>query len=129
VGQVQVVVDPGRLDEVPQVHHRNRVGHIPGHVDLVRDHQVAEPQLALQVLQQVDDESLDADVQARGRLVQHEYGGLDRQRPGDRDPLHLAAAHPAREPDGEGRWQPDQVEKLAHPRGNGAPAADDVVRA
>ena len=52
---------------------------------------IDEPEVALQVAEQLDDRGLDADVQRRGHLVADQHGGVAHQRPGDRDPLPLAA--------------------------------------
>ena len=47
---------------------------------------------ALQVLEQVDDLGLDADVEGADRLVADDEAGLDREGPGDADPLTLPTA-------------------------------------
>ena len=49
------------------------------------------PRLAAQVLEQVQDRGLHADVQRRHRLVGHQQVRRQGQRPGDRDALPLAA--------------------------------------
>ena len=58
---------------------------------VVGDEQVGEPELVLQLLEQVDDAGLDAHVERRHRLVEDDELRLDRQRPGDPDALALTA--------------------------------------
>ena len=50
-----------------------------------------EVELAAQPLEQADDLGLDADVERRHRLVEHEQVGADGERPGDADALALPA--------------------------------------
>ena len=77
------------------------------HRKVVRDEQVGELQLVLEVHQQVDDLRLDRDVQRRNRLVPDDQVRIERERPGDADALALAAGElvrigvhvPASEPD------------------------------
>ncbi len=59
--------------------------------EVVRDEQVRQLQLALQVLHQVQHLRLHRDIERRGRLVADEELGIARQRPRNRDPLSLAA--------------------------------------
>ena len=54
---------------LPEVHHRDAVGDVLHHREVVRDEEVGEAQAPLQVLQQVDDLRLDRDVERRHRLV------------------------------------------------------------
>ena len=49
------------------------------------------PELGTQVLEQVQDGGLDADVERRDRLVGDQQLGPQRERPGDGDPLPLPA--------------------------------------
>ena len=60
------------LDDLAQVHHRDPVGDVPDHRQVVGDEQVGQPELVLQVLEQVDHAGLDRHVQRRHRLVEHE---------------------------------------------------------
>ncbi len=106
------VVPAGRLDDLPQVHDRDPVGQVPHHRQVVRDEQIGEVELALQVLQQVDDLRLDGDVQGRNRFVANDEGRVDRQRPRDPDALPLAARKLMRVPVGEVRVEPHQTQQL-----------------
>ena len=79
------------LDQRAQVHHADPVGDVPDHREVVRDDQVGQAEVVLQVLQQVDHLGLDRDVERGDRLVGDDQVGLERQRPGDADALPLAA--------------------------------------
>ena len=79
------------LDDAAEIHHRDAVADVLDHREIVRDEQVGELPLALQVLQQVDDLRLDRDVERRHRLVADDQLGPERQRAGDADALALAA--------------------------------------
>src|SRR4029453_2187326 len=69
---------------------------------------VGQRELVLELLQQVDDLRLNGDVERRDGLVGDDEVRIDRQRPGDPDPLALpagelvggAGAGVGREPDG-----------------------------
>ncbi len=79
------------LNDPAEVHDRHPVAQVPDDGQVVRDEQQRQAQLGAQVLQQVQDGGLDADVQGRDRLVRDQQFGPQRQRPGDRDELPLAA--------------------------------------
>ena len=65
--------------------------------EVVGDEQVGEPELVLEVLEQVDDLRLDRDVERRDRLVGDDQLRVQGQRPGDPDPLALTARELVRE--------------------------------
>ena len=100
------------LDRLAEVHHHHPVGDVPHDVEVVRDEDVGQPELPLQVLQQVEDLRLDRDVQRRDRLVAEDQLRVDRQRARDADPLTLAARELVREPVVVLRVQTDDLEQL-----------------
>ena len=59
--------------------------------EVVGDEQAGEADLPLQLLEQVEHAGLDRHVERRRRLVGDEQPRTERQRPGDADPLALAA--------------------------------------
>jgi hypothetical protein len=63
----------------------------------VRDEQVGQAELVLQVVEQVDHAGLDRDVERRDRLVEHQQLRAEGQRAGDADALALAAGELVRE--------------------------------
>jgi hypothetical protein len=79
----------------------------------VRDEEVGEAELALQIAHQVQDLRLHRDVERRGRLVADEELGLERERARDRDALALPARELVRIARAVGRREPDLVEQRA----------------
>jgi hypothetical protein len=86
------------------------------HAEVVRDEQVGEPELVLQVHQQVQHLRLHRNVERRDRLVGDDERGLTDQRAGDADALALAA----------GEFDADSA---ASPRRAGRPAPAAAPRA
>jgi hypothetical protein len=104
-----------QLHHLAQVHDADPVGDPPDHREVVGDEEVGQLVALPQVRQQVDDLGLDGDVQGRDGLVADQELRLERQGPGDADPLPLppgelvgVAAH------GVGP-HPHHPEKLLHP--------------
>ena len=81
----------GDLGDLAQVHHEHTVRDVADDVEVVRDEDVREPEVALQVLEQVEDLRLHRDVQRRDGLVADDELRVDRERAGDTDPLPLPA--------------------------------------
>ena len=79
------------LDDPAEIHHRDPVGDVAHHRQIVRDEQVRQAELGLQPLEQVDDAGANRHVERRHGLVEHEQLRLERQRARDADPLPLAA--------------------------------------
>ena len=94
------------LDDRAQVHHGDAVGDVADDGEVVRDEQVGERELLLQLLEQVDDLRLDRDVERRDRLVRHDEVGVQGQRPGQADALALAAGELVRVAAGRVRGRP-----------------------
>ena len=99
------------------------------------DEQVREVQVALEVEQQVEDLALDRDVEGRHRLVGDDQVRAQGERPGDADPLALAAGELVRVAARVLPAQADELERVLHARVAGDPVrqalgeqalADDV---
>ena len=73
------VVGVADLDDLAEVHHRDLVADVAHHREVVRDEHVREPELVLQVLEQVHDAGLDRHVERRHRLVEHQQLGLEQR--------------------------------------------------
>src|SRR5262249_20754154 len=58
-----------QLDDLPQVHHRHAGRDVLDDLQIVGDENVGQPELALQVHQQIDDLRLNGDVERADRLV------------------------------------------------------------
>ena len=100
------------LDDAAAAHDGDLVGDVVDHREIVRDEEIGEAELGLQVLQEVQDLRLDGNVERRyGLVAQHEIG-LQRERAGDADPLALAAGKAVRIAVEEARVEPDEPHQL-----------------
>ena len=79
------------LHREAQVHDEHVVRDVPDDAEVVRDEEVGEPELALQVGEQVQHLRLHRDVERRDRLVGDDQRRIQHQRARDRDALPLAA--------------------------------------
>jgi len=59
----------GQLHKLAQIHDGHTVADVAHHAQVVGDEQVGQPQLGLQILQQIDYLGLNRDVESKGRLV------------------------------------------------------------
>ena len=66
---VEHVVDEPALDDSSVAHHDDLLRDRPDQREVVRDEEQAEPELALELGEQVDDRRLDGDVERRRDLV------------------------------------------------------------
>jgi hypothetical protein len=103
----------GHLDQTAEVHDAHLVGHVAHNGEVVRDEEVGQAPLALQVLHDVEDLRLHRHVQRRRRFVADEELGMRRERTRDRDALTLAARELVRELLGVRRAEADGTQQLA----------------
>ena len=106
------VVALGDLDHLAEVHDHHAVGDVADDVEVVRDEDVGEAELPLQVLQQVEDLGLDRDVERGDRLVADDQLRVDRERARDADALALAARELVREAVVVLRVEADDLQQL-----------------
>ena len=85
------IIGVREFNDSPEVHDRDAVGDVLHDREIMRDEQVAEPHLPLQIEKQVQDLALDGDIERGDRLVADDQTRLECDRPGDADPLPLAA--------------------------------------
>ena len=104
------------LDQPAEVHHADPVADVAHHREVVGDDEVGEPELVLQLLEQVEHLRLHRDVERGDRLVGHDQLRVDRQRPGDADPLPLAAGELVGVLRQRDRRQADRGQQLTEPR-------------
>ena len=104
------------LDDAAEVHHGDAVGDLPDHRQVVRDEDVGEVELALQVPQQVQDLRLDRDVERGDRLVADDQLRRERERARDADALPLAARELVRVAVEVLGAQADRLEQVLHAR-------------
>jgi hypothetical protein len=86
-----------RVDDLSAVHDRDAVGDVGDDAEVVADHDHAQPELVLQLTEQVKDLRLSSHVQCGGRLVRDQEPRPQDERHRD----HHALAHSARELMGE----------------------------
>ena len=79
------------LDDLAEVHDRDAMAHALDDGHVVRNEDVGDAELGLQVEQQIDDLRLDRYVERGHRLVGDDDPRIERDRARDRDPLPLAA--------------------------------------
>ena len=80
-----------QLDDAAEIHHGDAMADVLHHREIVRDEQVGDPELLLQVDHQVDHLRLHRHVERRHRLVGDDDVRIERERPGDAEPLALTA--------------------------------------
>ena len=100
------------LDDLPTVHDRDLIAHRPDDGEIVRDQQVRQAELDLQVLEQVQDLGLNRDVQRLHRLVADDQPRVERESPRDPDALPLAAGELMRVAVDEVGVEADHLEQL-----------------
>ncbi len=84
------------------------------HAQIVRDEQIGQPQLGLQVPQQIDDLCLHRNIQRGHRLVAHYEARMQHQRAGDADALALTAGELVRIAIARPLGQPHQGQHVGH---------------
>src|SRR5947199_2231158 len=100
------------LDDLPEVHDGNARRDVLDDGQIVGDEEVGEPELRLEVLEQVDDLGLDGHVQGRDGLVRDDERRARRGRARDADALALTAGELVRVPTQVVSRQADGVEEL-----------------
>ena len=102
------------LHYLAQIHDCYVVAHVPDYAQVMAYEQVGEPELLLQVLEEVEDLGLHRDVEGRGGLVQHYELRVEGQDPRYRYPLPLAAAELVGVSVEVGLVEPHLVEQVEH---------------
>src|SRR5215203_1841489 len=105
----------GDLHDLAEIHHGHPVRDVLDYGEVVGYEDVGEVELLLEVLQQVDDLSLDRDVQCRDGLVADDQARVERDGPGHPDPLALAARELVRVAVVVLGVEADHLEELLHP--------------
>ena len=100
------------LDDLAEVHHGDPVAHVADDSEVVRDEDVGELELVLQVVEQVQHLRLDGDVECRDGLVRDDQLRPQGERARDPDSLPLAAGELMREAVVVLRREADGLENL-----------------
>ena len=117
----------GDLDDLAEVHDGDAVRDVAHDREIVRDEEVREPELCLEILEEVDDLRLDRHVQRRHRLIADDQRWLDGERPRDPDALALTARELVRIAVRVLRQESHVGQQLAHAPGALRAVADDAV--
>ena len=108
------------LDNPSEIHHGDALADVLDEPQIVRDEQVGQSELLLEIHQQVHDLSLHGHVERRDRLVEHQERWIEGQRSRQPDALPLAPAELARIAVQVRRVQPDEAEQFGNSRSSGA---------
>ena len=84
------------FDDATDIHHGEPIGDVLDDAEIVRDEEIADTEILLQILQQVEDLRLDRDVERGYRLVGDDKERVGHKSAGDADALPLAAAEGVR---------------------------------
>jgi hypothetical protein len=69
----------GHFHEFPAIHHAHPVAQEADHGQVVGDKEIREPQPLLEIDDQVQDGGLGRNIQERGRFIEHNELGIDRE--------------------------------------------------
>ena len=125
----RVLVELGRrrdFDDPAEIHDCDAIGDVPHDREVVRDEQIREVELLLQLLEQVDDLRLDRDVERGDRLVRDDEVRIDRDCACQSDALALASGELVRIAPGRIGRQSDDLEQVANPPARLAPTREAV---
>ena len=105
------------LDDHAEVHDGDPVRDVADDAEIVRDEDVGEPELVLEVVEEVDDLGLDRHVERGDRLVGDDQPRIQGERTRDADPLSLPARELVRIAVDVGRGEADDLQELPHTLG------------
>ena len=100
------------FDDLAEIHHHDALADVFDDGEVVRDEEIGDAALLLQVLQKIDDLGLDGDVEGADGFVADDQFGFDGQRAGDADALSLAAAEFVRVTLGVIRFKADSFQQF-----------------
>ena len=114
LGGVEDLVGLGQFHDTADVHHRHAIADVSHDTEVVRDEEIRQPKVSLQVEQEIQDLGLHRDIQGRDRLVRDHQSGMQSQCPRDADALTLAAAEGMGEPPHVLGAEPDPAQEVRH---------------
>ncbi|MDT4866202.1 hypothetical protein FQZ97_1010450 [compost metagenome] len=103
------------LDDLSALHYDDLVADVTDDRQVVGYEQVGEPELALQLGDQIEDLRLDRHVECGNRLIEDDDRRIEGEGPGDADPLALAAREFGWEAIVVLGIEPDEFHQIAHP--------------
>src|SRR5215468_4104658 len=101
-----------RLDDAAEIHDGDAPADMFDDRQIMGDEEISEPQLLLQVFQEIDDLGLDRYIERGDRLVADDELGFDRERACDADALTLTARELVRMAAHVIRLQADGLEQM-----------------
>ena len=113
-GRSKIASARADLDDTAEVHDCDPVRHVAERVEVVGDDQVREPELATQVLHQIEDARRGRDVEAGRRLVGDDEARPQRERTGDADSPSLSARQLVRDSGRPAPREADHLQQLRH---------------
>ncbi len=90
-GPVENVACAAEFDDLAQIHDSDAVGNVAHDLNVVRNEQVCQSEVPLQVHEQVEDLRLHGHIERRGRLIEDDELRIEGQCAGNRDALALSA--------------------------------------
>ena len=106
------------FDNMPQVHHCYAVRDLTHNREIMRDEQVRQASVLLEVREEVQHLGLHGNVERGYRLVAHNKSRLDRERSGDADTLTLSAGELMGIPAGVFGVETNFAQQRAYPVGD-----------
>src|SRR5439155_11697483 len=103
------------LHNAPQIHDGDAVTDVAYHGQVVRDEEIREPELVLQIREQVDDLGLGGHVERAHGLVAHEQARVQSQRARDGNALTLSPRELVRIPPQVMPTHPNELEEVSGP--------------
>ena len=94
IGMLRIVVDIvnwAQLDDFAQIHHSDAIADMPHHAEVMRDEEIGQVQLVLQLFHQVDHLLLNGDIEGGDWLIGDDEARLQSEGAGDADALPLPA--------------------------------------
>ena len=114
-GTIVKLMTTGYFCDTAQIHDDNLIAQISNDTKVVRDKKIGKAKVSLEVLEKVDDLSLDRYVEGGHRFVADDQFGLDSECSGYGDSLKLTTAKLVRIAMCKVAWQADHVEELPDP--------------
>jgi hypothetical protein len=112
-GMLEQSLGRSRLDDLTGVHDEHAIRDIANDAEVVRDEEIREVQLRLEVVQEVEQLRLDRYVERRRRLVEDDERRIGDQGSRDADALALTARQLVRVAPRHVRLETDELEDLA----------------
>ncbi|KWU68193.1 hypothetical protein AWW71_29380 [Bacillus cereus] len=89
-GGLEELLAAAHLDDLAQVHHRDPIGDVAHHTEVVGDEEIGQSHAVAQIRQQIEHLGLDADVERGDRFVADDEPRPERECPRDADTLSLS---------------------------------------